>query len=156
MELWNFRVLKQPWWSSCPPVFGCYRLSNVHSVKKNTKRSSVLLLCLVSLFTERTLSWFFSRWERKNYLKSWANSQNDNHFYSKRQTGNISSENSCHIVNLLSFESSSFFPRLRKIHTIFNVKLQKILVSTSSRLVALAKAGLFHKEIQKGPTFNKY
>ena len=26
------------------------------------------------------VTWFFSSWERKNYLQSWANSQNDNYF----------------------------------------------------------------------------
>ena len=39
---------------------------------------------------------FFSSWERKNGLQSWANSQNDSHFWSKWQPRTILSENSCH------------------------------------------------------------
>jgi hypothetical protein len=58
---------------------------------------------------------FFQGWERKNCLQSWANSQNDNYFISKREPRIILSENSCHFVNLLSFEGSSFFLSMRKI-----------------------------------------
>ena len=40
------------------------------------------------------VTWFFSSWERKNCLQSWANSQNDNYFHSKRQPRAILCENS--------------------------------------------------------------
>ena len=70
------------------------------------------------------VTWFFSNWERKNCLQSWANSQNDNHFHSKRQPRTILSENSCHFVNLLIFANSSFFLSLRKITWLNSPKLE--------------------------------
>jgi hypothetical protein len=41
-------------------------IPNIRSVKKDTKRSSVLLLRLVSFFTERTLSQYLSE---KTYIE---------------------------------------------------------------------------------------
>ena len=61
------------------------------------------------------VTWFFSSWEKKNCLQSWANSQNDKYFHSKRQPRTILSENCCESVNLLNFASSSFCFSLIKI-----------------------------------------
>ena len=67
-------------WSTCRLVFGCW------------------------------ITWFISSWERNNCLISWANSQNNNHFYSK---WSVLSENSCHFVNSLIFSSIYFLLNLR-------------------------------------------
>ena len=50
-----------------------------------------------------------------NFCQTWANSQNVNYFYSKLSKVIILSENNCHFVNLLSFESSSFLLSMKKI-----------------------------------------
>ena len=57
------------------------------------------------------------RWHSSTFkcFQSWANSQDDNHFHSKRPPRTILSENSCHFFNLLSFVSSSFFLSMIKI-----------------------------------------
>ena len=47
---------------------------------------------------------FFSSRERKNYIQSRANSQNDNCFLSKQQPRTIFSQNDCPFVSLLWFE----------------------------------------------------
>ena len=78
--------------STYPLVFGCWELSHV-------------------IF----LMWFFSNWERKNCLQSWAYLQSDNYFHSKRQPRTILSENDCHFLNFLIFARSSFFLSMRKI-----------------------------------------
>ena len=46
--------------------------------------------------------------KEKKILQSWANSQHDNYFH-------VLGEKSCHVVNLLSFASNSFFLSSRKI-----------------------------------------
>ena len=73
--------------SACPLVFGCWELSHM----------------------------IFLNMTKKELLASWANSQNDNYFHSKRQRRTILSENSCHFVDLFSFAINSFSLSMRKI-----------------------------------------
>ena len=83
---------------------------------------------------------FFSSWERKNCLQSWANSQNDNYFHSKQQPRTILSENSCHFVNLPSFARSFFFLSLRKI-----TRLNSQQPKTSGHVKNVGECELFKK-----------
>ena len=53
------------------------------------------------------VTWFFSSWQRKNFLQRWANLLNDTNFHSKQQPRTIFGENWCHVVNFLSCSSSS-------------------------------------------------
>ena len=48
------------------------------------------------------IMWFIYSWEGHNYCQSWANSQNDIYFHSKRHPRTILSENRFHFVDLLS------------------------------------------------------
>ena len=91
---WELILVKVVWICSktLQLTAGSHHLSQVEKKKRRwlmwqNWANFIMVLYMSFSFCLLGVEWFFSSWERKNCLQSWANSQNDHYFHPNNNLG---------------------------------------------------------------------